>query len=241
MAESILKCITVDDEPGSLRILERYISQTPFLELKGSFRNPLDAIAYLHKNEVDFLFLDINMPELTGLEFMNSLKSIPPVILTTAYSEYALESYEYNVVDYLLKPIPFPRFLKAVQKIIALQPTIQNDDSEKELKKGNTELVIEEGSKLHRIQLDELQYIEAMGNYLKFFTTEKTIVIKASLGALLDQHKASCLCRIHRSFAVNLIKVEKVSYNEVLLGDQALPVGRKYREILKSKFKNSTY
>ncbi len=226
-----LKCVIIDDEPAAIRILSGFADKAESLSVLQTFRNPLEAIAYLSKNQVDLIFLDINMPELNGLDLLKSLSKPPLVILTTAYSEYGAESYDFNVIDYLLKPIPFPRFLKAVHKANA----IVNRKESVNLQLPEFFTIKDSGS-IYKIQNRDLLYIEASGNYLKIFSSQQTIVIKSGLQDFLEKHEFLNLCRIHKSFAINISKVSKITYYKVKLEAKELPIGRKYRNSFLEQF-----
>lgn len=230
-----ISCIAIDDEPKALSIIKTFAQKIEFLNLKQTFRNPLDAINYLNKNTVELIFLDINMPVLSGLEFLKSLSKSPPLIIfTTAYSEYAVESYEYEAVDYLLKPIAFPRFLNAVQKAIKRTSTPEETIREEEVE---SVLLLKSGGEIHRISPSDILYAESQGNYLKIVMSHDEIVIKSGLQDFLDKHNFSKLLRTHRSFAVNMEKVSKVKYNKLYIENQVLVIGRYYSDVVRTYFK----
>ncbi|WP_212005642.1 LytTR family DNA-binding domain-containing protein [Chitinophaga sp. HK235] len=219
-----MKCIVVDDEPFALALTQRYIEQTPLLQLSGRFTNPYKAMDYLLREEVDLLFLDINMPGLSGMHLLASLPVPPMVIFTTAYPEFGAESYDYNALDYLLKPINYPRFLKAVNKAIAATNT----------KPANTrpseEIIIKSGQQLHRIKTDTILYIEAAGNYMCFHTQEKKLLALMNMSELLELLPAQDFIRIHKSYVISLPHVTMYEKNMVSLQQVSLPVGMTYRQ-----------
>lgn len=217
-------CIAVDDEPRALGVIENFVGKIDFLKLVETFRNPLDAIGFLNQNRVNLVFLDINMPELTGIDFVKSLPDPPLIIFTTAYAEYALDSYEYEALDYLLKPIPFPRFLSAVQKAVRRLSVPQETGKE-----TNHQLILRSGSTLHCIAASDILYAESQGNYLKIVASSRTIVINSGLQEFLDTYKLPDLIRIHRSFAANMTKADQIKYNRIFIDNQELTIGRLYK------------
>ncbi len=222
-----MKCLVIDDEPKAVEILSDYIEKVPNLHCAGTFRDPLKALNYIQNNPVDLLFLDINMPDLSGIQFLNTLEYHPLVVFTTAYSEYALDSYDYDAVDYLLKPIEFDRFLKAVNKAIRRY---------KEKKKGKAPLradsgyvFIKSGTDYHKLDTHNILYIRGTGNYLTFVTVKKEILtlltMKEALEILPPQFK-----RIHRSYIINLDHVDLIGTEDVKIKDEHIPIGDHYRE-----------
>ena len=195
--KSKLKCLVIDDEPLAIEILEDYITRIPFLELVGSFRSALKAMAFVHGQAVDLVFLDIKMPDLSGIQFLKSLSHQPLVIFTTAYSEYAVESYDYQVVDYLLKPIEFDRFLKAANKALKQsepllsQRTPAAASRKKAHKDGQDLLVLKSGTDYHPLQIDDILYIEGAGNYIFVFTTKKRVMALMNLKEALKSLPAA--------------------------------------------------
>ncbi|MCK5825262.1 MAG: response regulator transcription factor [Ichthyobacteriaceae bacterium] len=228
-------CIIVDDEPLAQSVIETYLNNIKDIELKGKFDNAIDAMNYLNSNKVDLMFLDINMPELNGMDMLKSLAVKPEVILTTAYSEYAIESYELGVSDYLLKPIALPRFLKAVNKVI------NNLSKEQSFKEGGGDkpryvFIKVDGINL-KLSLEDIRYIEAYGNYLKVYTSEKMYLITDTMinfMTLLDDD----FIRVHKSYIVPLSKIEKLVGNRVHIGEDQIPIGNTYKSDLKSKITN---
>ncbi len=232
---NIFNCIAIDDEPHALKILQAYISKTPFLELEASFQSPLEAIPFLEKNKVDILFLDIQMPELTGLQFLNILKMRPAVILTTAYSEYALDSYEYDVEDYLLKPYSFERFLKAVQKIHKNKKTdsIENSTTKNLSDETAPNTIFIKGdakNKYYQVEISNITCIEGLRNYLAVYQKDaKKIVTLQSMKAIEEELPSDRFVRIHKSFIINMDHVEMVEGNAVTIGEKRLPIGGSFR------------
>jgi len=230
----ILKCLIVDDEPIARQILEKYIGELPNLELSGSCKNAIEAMNFLQINEVDILFLDINMPKLSGLNLIRSLKNTPNVIITTAYSEYALEGFELAVVDYLLKPFSFERFLQAIMKV---QVKNKSEPTKDIVQTENEFTFVKSDKKFIKLFFSEINYIEAHGNYIKIYT-EKMLLIPETLSSFLDKLPVSFI-RIHKSFIINFDKLKLIEGNQVMLINKAkLPIGKSYKKDLTDKIRD---
>ncbi len=225
-----IRCLIIDDEPLAQRVLERYTGEVSFLEVVGKCSNALEALEILHKERVDLLFLDINMPKLTGIELLKTLKHKPQVIITTAYAEYALEGYELNVLDYLMKPIPFDRFLKAVQKaqVLLQKPTV-TPAQKSSIAADDRQIFIKSSKKTYNVSLDQILYIEALGDYVKVFTPERMIISYQSLKNLETLLPPDRFPRIHKSFIISLSKVELIEGNHVKIRDRMIPIGTNYK------------
>ncbi len=227
-----MTCIAVDDEPKALDILTLFIARISFLELLGTFRDPFQAMNYMAENKPDLIFLDISMPEMTGLQLLRSLPNPPLVILTTAYSEHALDGYELNVVDYLLKPIEFERFMKAVMKAKELS-ALKSGPLKKEKKtSGDTDQVvyIKNGTKTYRVKIDTIQYVEGLGNYVTFFLADKKIVSYMSIQDVLNMLPSDQFCRVHRSYVVSLKHIDIIEKHQVIINNKPIPIGLTYRD-----------
>lgn len=221
-----MRCVIVDDEPLAVGILKDYVARVPFLECAGTFSNGLDALTFLQKGGVDLLLLDVNMPELTGLQLLRSLAHPPKVILTTAYSDYALEGYEHDVVDYLLKPIEFERFLRAINKArAALAPGRGEHDADRTV-------LLKSGTRLHHVRLTDIHYARAAGNYVAFVTPEREILSLMTMVEAVAFLAGADFVRVHRSFIVNLRHVELVEDDTVVVGKHRIPVADAYRAAL---------
>jgi len=231
-----IKCLVVDDEPLAQRILEKYISSLPSLELVNKCNNALEASSYLHQHSVDVLFLDIKMPELTGMEFLRTLNRPPQVIITTAYSEYALEGYEYSVVDYLVKPFSFERFLKAVNKIKKKQPDRKIEKSTPGIKKKDF-IFFKSDQTHHKVQFKDIRYLQGYGNYIKVFTRNKKILILETMSNMEKKLPQEQFVRIHKSYIISIQQIDKIIENKIKIQDVTIPIGRAYKlrisEILK--------
>lgn len=227
-----LKCLIVDDEPMARDVIRRYIEQIPSLCIVGEFGNAIDATLFMQGNKVDMIFLDIRMPQLSGTDFVRSLRNVPKIIFTTAHKEYAHEGFELDVIDYLLKPIRFDRFLRAVNKVF---PKLQNEAKEKNVitsrdrKFASPFIYVKVDRKMVKILVDDIIYIESDKDYVKVFTENSTIITRqtiSSVEAMLTENK---FFRIHRSYIVSLDKIKSFSAEMVAIGNMELPIGRLYR------------
>ncbi len=232
-----IKCLIVDDEVLAQDVIEKYITTIPTLNLVGKCDNAVEAISFLHNHQVDLLFLDLNMPELSGLDMLKTLSNPPKVILTTAYSEYALESYEYGIVDYLLKPIKLERFIKAVNKVVEQYYSNEINEDIHE-KKYSQAIFIKEDQVTYQISLNDILFIEAYGNYLKVQTSEKVYVSRDTMHEMEEKLPKELFMRVHKSFIVSLTKISSVSGNRIFINKQEIPVGEMYKMALKQKINN---
>ncbi|MEP7321204.1 MAG: LytTR family DNA-binding domain-containing protein [Saprospiraceae bacterium] len=230
-----MKTIIVDDEPLALEVLEEFISKVPELKLIKKCQNAIEAGEALRKNDIDLVFLDIQMPQLTGIEFVKSLTHPPKIIFTTAYSQYALEGFELNAVDYLLKPISFDRFLKAVNK--AMVNTGHNSVAEsEEIESGPDFIFVKADKKLIRLKYNEIQYVEGLKDYVIIKTDTGRIITLQTMKSLEEKLPTPMFMRIHRSYIVNLEKISAVVGNMVEVIEKGqpklLPIGKNYRDEL---------
>jgi two-component system LytT family response regulator len=219
-----MKCLVLDDEPLAVEILRDYIGKVPGLECAGAFRKPLQALEFLRKNEVDLVFLDIRMPDLSGLQFLKSLPHPPLVIFTTAYSRYAAESYDYDAVDYLLKPIEFDRFLKAVHKARALAAS-----PPKKTPGPDKSVLIKSGTKFYQTRWGDIRYVKGAGNYVTFVTKNREILSLMTMQNAADLLPGVIFVRIHKSYIVNIHHLDVVEESEVRIGETKIPIGDAYR------------
>lgn len=223
----MFRCIVVDDEPLARSLLEDHIAEVPILEHVGSFRNAMDAFAFLNKNQVDVIFLDIQMPKLTGFDFLKSIQNPPKVILTTAYREYALDSYEFGIVDYILKPITFDRFFKAVNKL-----QLSNLELDKPSKTSDVESIFVYANKKQiKIELEDVLYIESLKDYVKIHFLDKKVVVKEQLSQLLSRLPQTFL-RVHRSYIVNTKKISAFTAKDIEIGTIEIPIGGTYKDLV---------
>jgi DNA-binding LytR/AlgR family response regulator len=225
-------CIVIEDEPLAVEIMQDYIQQVPFLSLKKVCTDAISAMEILHHEKIDLIFLDIHLPKLKGLDFLSTLKNPPKVIITTAYHQYALKSYDYHVVDYLLKPIEFNRFLTAVNKI---KPDLPAVAEQNELSTERVHFFFNVAKKKVKIFVDEILYIEAQKEYIKIRTREKTILTKFQLSSLEELLPAANFIRVHRSFIIAKDKVEAFSIYDIEIGGAMIPIGRNYKELVMSQ------
>lgn len=224
-------CLIIEDEPIASEILEDYISQVSFLKLKGVCRDALFATATLQKEKIDLIFLDIHLPKLKGLDFLKTLKNPPWVILTTAYHEYALQSYELDVVDYLLKPIEFSRFLQAIQKL-PNEKTNQLVDNELIINKTRAYHFFNVDKKRIKVYLDEILYIESLKEYIRIVTPTQQIITKYQLGQIEEILNSKDFMRIHRSFLIAKAHITAYTATFVEINQQEIPIGRNYKELV---------
>lgn len=225
-----IKCIVVDDEPLAISLLESYVQKVPFLELVFSTENPIEALDYIQKNESDLVFLDIQMPELTGINFMKILGDKQKYILTTAYSEYALEGYEHNIVDYLLKPISFERFYKSALK--AQERFAVNETKE------DAYFFVKSSGQQHRINFEDILYVESIKDYVNIKTPTQEYIVLDTLKSMEQQLPESFFARIHKSFIINLNQIKNLGSKKVtLVSEHEVPIGESYRMNLLTKIK----
>lgn len=227
-----MKCIAIDDEPRALEILNNFICKIDFLELVGKFRSPLDATDFLLQNEIDLVFLDINMPDVTGTELVKILSQKPMIIFTTAYSEYAIESYELDAIDYLLKPFGFDRFLKSVIKAKELFKARSRIENKHTVNLSTTEenIQLKSGSETFNVKIDDIKYIEGLGNYVNVYLTEKKIVTYTSLRDILEKLPERQFIRIHKSYIISVNHIESFEIHQVKLDNKTIPIGKNYRK-----------
>jgi two-component system, LytTR family, response regulator LytT len=225
-----LKTIAIDDEPLAITLLIDYISKTPFLELAGTFDNPLDAVDFLHHEQIDLILVDIQMPDLTGIEFTRMLEAGPKIIFTTAYAQYALEGFKLNATDYLLKPFSYEEFLKAVQKAYKIAE-LENSASST-IEANNQFLFLKSEYKIRRINFNDILYIEGLKDYIKVYTRTdaKPIMSLNSMKALELKLPEDKFMRVHRSFIVNLEKIDTIDRSRIVFGKEYIPVSDQYKE-----------
>ncbi|MNK21535.1 Transcriptional regulatory protein YehT [compost metagenome] len=215
-----IKCIVVDDEPLAVSLLGSYVEKIPFFELVFSTENPIEALEYIQKNEADLIFLDIQMPEITGINFMKIVGDQLKYILTTAYAEYALEGYEHNVIDYLLKPISFSRFEKSALKA---QERFPNEGSK------NSHFFIKSSGQQHRINFDDILYVESIKDYVNIKTENQEFIVLETLKSLENQLPEN-FARVHKSYILNINKIEKIDVKNVFLNSgKEIPIGETYK------------
>lgn len=228
-----IDCIAIDDEPLALTLISDYASRIPYLNLRQTFENPLEALDFLKNNAVDLIFLDIQMDELNGIQFLHVLKNKPMVVFTTAYDQYALEGYELDVADYLVKPFTFERMLKSVEKVcdqlMGRAPELIKNIPEPATN-GDDFVFVKSEYHIERVNLCELLYIEGMGDYMMFHTRQKKIMSLQTFKKVEEALPNNRFIRVHKSFMVALDKIDKIENNRVYIGERIIPVGDSYRK-----------
>jgi two-component system, LytTR family, response regulator len=226
---SNIKCIIVEDEPLAVKVLSDYISQVPFLQLEGTFKDAILATDYLRNNNPDLIFLDIHLPKLKGLAFLKTLTHPPAIIITTAYHQYAVDGFNLNVTDYLLKPFEFERFLVAVTKVKTAQKAIQPTTESQEAKDF---IFLTVQKKKVKILFSEIVYVESQKEYIRIVTTKNEYLSKLSTHEMETLLPANLFKRVHRSFIISISKIESYTADTVDVNGVAIPIGRGYRDII---------
>ena len=231
----MIRCIAIDDEKLALDLIEDDILKVPFLQLVKKCSNGVDALAVLQNEKIDLIFLDIQMPDISGIQFLKSLPHKPLVIFTTAYEKYALDGFELDVVDYLLKPYSFERFLKAVNKaqehMYILEKNQTITPTSDEISFSSRYIFVKSDYKLVKIEIAEIQYIESLKDYVKIVVADKPIVTLSSMKAIEEKLVAPDFIRVHRSFMVNVRKINYIHRNFIKVGEKEIPIGDNYKEI----------
>ena len=220
--------LIIDDEYIAHDIIKGYCDILPNMQLMKHCYDAIEAIEYLSKNKVDLIFLDLNMPKLKGFEFLKTLSSPPKVIVTTAYSEFALEGYELNVTDYLLKPFSFERFLKAINKVIG-SSVAANQSSSEENEATTNQIFLRQNKSYIQVDIETILYIEASGNYTKIVTTDDTITIREKISDMLETLPENGFLQVHKSFAIATGHINKIEGNRIYIGDNIIPIGKMYK------------
>ena len=231
----MIRCLAIDDEMLALELIEDNIKKVPFLELVQTCRSSMEAMEILRTQPIDLLFLDIQMPDISGIQLLKSLHHKPIVILTTAFSNYATEGFDLDVIDYLLKPYSFERFLKAVNKVreyIDLRDRASNQSNAKESVSSSNFLFVKADYKLYKISLKDILYIEGLKDYVKIYVSEKPIVTQMSMKALEEKLPSRDFIRVHRSFIVAFNKIDFIQKQMLTIGKKEIPVSEHYRDQL---------
>lgn len=232
-----MNCIIIEDQPPAQRILKKYIEDVGSLTLKATFTDAVQAMEFLKNESVDLIFLDIHLPKISGIDLLKSIPQLPPVILTTAYADYALESYEFDVVDYLLKPFSFPRFVKAVSKVRAKNESGEQVEPEKSPSGRRKEIFIKSGYEHIRISLDDLIYIKSDADYSELFLPGKKYLSSEPLRKWLETLDTDQFARVHKSYIVNTARIAKVVGNQLYMSnEEVIPIGRAYKDDFVEKF-----
>jgi len=234
----IIKCIIIDDEPLAISVIESFIKEFKNIEIIDTFNNPLEALPIIEQNDIDAIFLDINMPRMNGLEFLKSLQEYPQIIITTAYKEYALESYELEVLDYLVKPISFNRFLKSVNKLTARLISSKKPQPTREFKQS-PHIFLKVEKKLVKILLEDILYIESLKDYIRVCSIEDTYMSHKSLSSISEELPSENFIRIHKSYTIAIDKVKSIEGNLVEIGEKRIPIGRNYAIHAKQRILNN--
>jgi two-component system, LytTR family, response regulator len=219
-----LTAIAIDDEPRALEVVQMHASKVPFLELKATFTDAFEAIPYLQNNKIDLIFLDIKMPDISGIEFASILQKSPMIVFTTAFSEYAVNGFELNAVDYLMKPFSLARFTKACNKALEIK-TLRNEEMK-------NFIFLKTGYEEEKVFLDDIQYIEAEGNYMAYVLPNKKLLCRQNISESISQLPANQFIRIHRSYIVALDKIQKITRQSVWVAGNEISVGASYEEKL---------
>jgi len=229
-----MKVIIVDDEPKAIELIVSYLKYFSSFELLGTFRNGLKALEFLNTQTVDVVFLDINMPHLSGLSLSKMITPKTAIVFTTAYSEHALESYDVNATDYLLKPISLERFSKTITKLIDTQE--QQNDASKTLSNESSTVFVKSGLETHQLQIADINYLQKDGNYMHYFLNDKKIMARQSIAEALDTLPENFI-QIQKSYIANFSKIDSVTATHVHIGTVQLPMGSQYKSIVINRFK----
>jgi DNA-binding LytR/AlgR family response regulator len=226
----MINCVAIDDEPKALGVIERYCQKSDLVCLKAIFREPVKAIEFLNSEKIDLIFLDINMPDINGLQLIQTLPVKPMVIFTTAYSNYAVESYNLNAIDYLLKPITFERFLTAVNKAQSLASTKNASTGKNEMAET---VFIKSGSQTYQVKISDIMYLEKDGNYITVYLKDKKILIRENMTDIFDLVPAGEFVRVHKSFVVAVKHISTIEVHQLIINGEKIPIGNTYREPLR--------
>lgn len=233
----MLNCLIVDDEQHAIELLEMHLKKVPYVNIKATFTDALKAIEYLHTHEADLIFLDVNMPDISGIEFIKVLNKKINIIIVSAFREYALEGFEHEVVDFILKPVSFDRLLRSLQKARPVQPAKEKEAAE------NAEYIVlktDSKNKLYKVDFDDIVYVEGLKNYVSVITSTQKIVTLLNIKSLEDQLPKERFIRVHKSYIVSLNQVKSVDGNQIFLKDikEAIPVSETYKAAFFNLLKN---
>lgn len=223
-----LNCIIIDDEPLARKILKEYIDEIDFLELRASVENPVDAYKYLTGDKIDLMFLDIEMPKISGVELLRTNKNLPPVIITTAFPDHAVESYQLDVIDYLLKPVTLERFLKAAYKA---KDFIELTANRKVMNAASPSFIfVKVNNKLEKLFVQDIYFVEGQSNYVMIYTKDLKLLTYSSLSAIIQNLPSEEFIQIHKSYIIALSKIDKLDNSSVDINGHVLPIGKTYKE-----------
>jgi DNA-binding LytR/AlgR family response regulator len=234
----MIRCLIADDEPLALDVLSRYIATVPSLELLASFQKPVEAFDYLQHHAVDLLFIDIKMPGITGVELIKSLHNSPEVVFTTAFREYAVEGFELQVLDYLVKPISLNRFLQTIDKYY--KRGVSKEANQRSSDGHQSFIFIKDGKAMVKVPLDEILFVEALKNYVRLKTISKDIISYHSMSYMEDKLPPHQFQRIHKSFLINLNRVDRYSGDSVQIGDKMLSIGKTYQDTVLARLQKKS-
>jgi DNA-binding LytR/AlgR family response regulator len=231
MRHSLLNCIAIDDELAALEIIKEFCSKIRYVSLHGTFTNPFEAVPLINNNQIDLIFLDIVMPQISGLEFLKSLYNPPMIIFTTAFKEYAFDGYEYDAVDYLVKPLAFDRFSRSVNKAFQLLKLKKPEETSIEESPGLLPgfLMVKVEYSTIRVNLNDILYIEGLKDYVKIYTEGKLIMTKTTMKNILEKLPSESFLRVHKSYIVSIDKIEMIENSRIVIGNQRIPIGESYR------------
>jgi DNA-binding LytR/AlgR family response regulator len=237
-----ITCIAIDDEPIALGIVTSHIKKIPYLELLAEFDNPIDASEYIQEHEVQLIFLDINMPDLSGVEFARTLDKNSKIIFTTAYDKYAVEGFQLHALDYLLKPISYEVFANSVNHAKEYFDLVESKQSETPINTEDNYLFVKADYQIHRIEFDDILYFEGLKDYVKLYieSSSKSIIFHSTMKSLEEKLPLDRFMRVHRSFIVSLHKIKTIERNRILFGNKRIPISKQYKsdfdEFIKKKF-----
>ena len=226
----MMTCIAIDDEPKALEVIERYCQKISLVSLRASFREPLKAIGFLNREKIDLIFLDINMPDISGMQLLQTLTPRPLIVFTTAYSQYAVESYELNALDYLLKPVTFERFLMAINKAAAALSAKTTTGPDED-----AAVFIKSGPQTYRVKISEILYLEKNGNYITVHRKDGNILIRENMSDIFDLLPASDFIRVHKSYVVGIRHISMIEVHQLIVNGVKLPIGSTYRDSLRDR------
>ena len=232
-----IKCIIIDDEPLAIKVVERHLIEFEYMELIDSFNTPIAALPLIDKEEIDVIFLDINMPKMSGLDFIRTLTHKPHIVITTAYREFAVESFDLDVLDYLVKPIPFGRFLKTINKITK-RINLEKDKIIESSIKDEPFIFLKVDKKLMKIKLNDILFIESLKDYIKVITILGDFLVHKSMTSISEELPDNNFMRIHRSFTIAINKISFVEGNSIMIANRRIPIGRNYLQAAKQKILN---
>ena len=232
-----IKCVIIDDEPLAIKVIEDHLKNFDNIDVVATYTNPLKAFGLLEKEKIDVIFLDINMPQLSGFAFIENLSYKPSIVITTAYREYAVKSYELNVLDYLVKPIPLNRFLKTMNKVYQ---KVYSDNVTPDVNiQQEPHIFLKVSKKLIKVNLNDILYIESLKDYIKVITTLGDYVVHKSLTSITEELPQSNFLRVHRSYAISINKIKSVEGNMVEIANRRIPIGRNYVKVARERIFNN--